>query len=136
VFVPCGKLLLRPAPCNPVDNFLADDTRAPLHRPHALPGRRYAGSRQNIVKLGEKEIVPGCVKSPCARFTFLGICTIHRDNALALRQQMLAVSLLLLDIVHHAVAAREGMLQFGCDNGQCCPVGNNRVSEGLRRAKA
>ena len=53
----------------------------------------------------------------------------------ALVEQVLAALLLLLDVVHHAVAAGEGVLQLlGYDAGDGLDVGD-RVEEGLRRAE-
>ena len=54
-------------------------------------------------------------------------------RVLGLVEQLLAVALRALDVVHHAVAAGEAVLQLGGDARQTIALVGDRLEEGLRR---
>ena len=43
-------------------DLLARDPRAPLHRPHGLPGRRDRGAGEDVVERREEQVVPAAVE--------------------------------------------------------------------------
>ena len=85
------------------------------------------------MKLGEEKVVPGAVDAHKARVALGIVCSERPYRALGLHQQLLAVALAALDVVHDAVAAREGVLQFDRDARQQVTLVGDRRHEGLRR---
>ena len=51
-----------PAPAGLVQHLLADDAGAALHGADAVPGGRDRGAGQDVVELGEEQVVPGRVE--------------------------------------------------------------------------
>ena len=112
-------------PAGDSDDFLlADDTGPSLHVSGREVGGRHAGSRKDVVELREGQILP-CLIDAGDRSTGAGLIGPEGPRELLrLFQQALATVLHLLDVVHHAVAAGKGFLQFVVDH-------RNRIAAGL-----
>src|SRR5215204_2198045 len=127
---------MRPAPGGLNGDLLAGYSGPALHRPDRIPGRRNRGACQNVVKLGEQQVVPGDIE-PFVKLSSL-LFVVHEtlDEMPALIQEVLAMLLLLLDVVHHAVTAREGVLQLVGYDWETISVVFDSVEEGLGCAES
>ena len=85
------------------------------------------------MELREEEVVP-CPVEPCEPILPLGLVRGEGGHRLlGLVEKLFAIALHALDVVHHAVAAGEGVLQFGRHARQTIPLVGDCVHEGLRR---
>ncbi len=102
----------RPTPGGLDGDLLARDPGPALHGPHRRPGRWNRGAGEDVVERREQQVVPRAV-DPLAEYPLLLLVIDEAlENAFALVEQVFAALLLLLDIVHHAVAARKGVLKL------------------------
>src|SRR5215218_9307042 len=125
----------RPAPGDLYGDLLTGDSSPSLHGPHRIPGRRYRGASQDVVELGEQQVVPGAVEPAVELPSLLFVVYEALDEAPALVEQVLAALLLLLDVMHHAVASGEGVLQLLGYDRETISVLCNSVEEGLGGAE-
>ena len=56
-----GRDAIGPTPRHLEQHLFGGNSRASLHGAHRAPGGRYRGSRQDVVELGEQQIVPGTI---------------------------------------------------------------------------
>jgi len=126
----------RPAPGDLYGDLLTGDPGPSLHGPYRIPGRRYRGASQDVVELGEQQVVPGAVEPAVELPSLLLTVGETVDEALALVEQVLAALLLLLDVMHHAVATWEGVLQLLGYDWETVSIRRNSVEEGLGGAEA
>ncbi len=113
VFVDLGERAVGPAAGEVEEHLLAGDTGAALHGADAVPGGGDRGAGQDVVELGEEEVVPGGVEAGEGGVALGGVGGEGGGGGFGLGQELLAVALGGLDVVHHAVAAGEAVLQLG-----------------------
>jgi hypothetical protein len=87
------------------------------------------------VKRGEQQVVPGNIY-PSVEISSLPFGIYETiDETPALIKEVLATLLLLLDVVHHAVTAWEGVLQLVGYDWETTSFVFNSVEEGLGRTE-
>ena len=115
VLVDPGQRAVGPAAGEVEEHLLAGDAGAALHGADAVPGGGDRGAGQDVVELGEEEVVPGGVEAGERGVALGGVGGEGGGGGFGLDQQLLAVALGGLDVVHHAVAAGEAVLELGGD---------------------
>jgi hypothetical protein len=114
-------------------HLLARDPGAPLQRAHAVPRRRDRRPGEDVVELAEEEVLPGGVEAGVQCQALPG--GRERVDRRARRRQLpLAAPLGALDVAHHAVAARERVLELRLHDGQA--GARDGVEERLRVREA
>ena len=125
VRVDAGQGAVGPAAGGVVEHFLAGYACAALHGADAVPGGGDRGAGEDVVEGGEEEVVPGPVEAGESGVAPRVVGGQGAGGGFGLDEELLAVALGGLDVVHHAVAAGEGVLQLGGDAGQVGgPVGD------------
>src|SRR5919107_1794211 len=116
-------------------DLLAGYSGPALHRPDRIPRRRDRCACQNVVKLGEQQVIPGDIEPSLEIPSRLFAVNETLDETPALIQEVLATLLLLLDVVHHAVTAWESVLQLVGYDRETISVVFDSVEEVLGRAE-
>jgi hypothetical protein len=126
----------RPAAAGLDQQLLGAEARAALQVADRLQGGGDRRAGQHVVELAEEQVLPGGVQALEGRRPLRGILDEPLDRPLGPRQRELAAPLPALDVLHHAVAAREGVLQLGLHDREDLGALAHRREERLRGGEA
>ena len=93
VLVDPGQHAVGPAPGHLEQHLLAGDSGAALHGADRVPGGRDRGAGQDVVELGEQEVVPGGVDPGEAGVALGRVGAEGRGGGFGLVEQLLAMAL-------------------------------------------